>query len=153
MAVQRSAGILVYRHPPQPEVLLGHMGGPFWRRKDNGAWTIPKGEYGDSETPEDAARREFTEELGIPLPPGDLQPLGEIRQSGGKVVTAWALHADVDLSAFSPGTFEIEWPPRSGRRQSFPELDRVAWFDVGTARSKVVKAQAVLLDRLVELLQ
>ena len=152
MTAKRSAGILLYRNSHRPEVLLGHMGGPFFSRKDDGAWTIPKGEYTDDETPQETARREFVEELGIALPPVDLRPLGEIRQSGGKVVTAWALLGDVDLSTFQPGTFEMEWPPRSGRRQEFPELDRVAWFDIATARSKVVKAQSVLMDRLVELL-
>jgi predicted NUDIX family NTP pyrophosphohydrolase len=131
-------------------VLLGHMGGPFWARKDAGAWTIPKGEPDPGEDLETTARREFAEELGLPVPAGRLHPLGEVRQSSGKVVTAWALEGDVDPDDVVPGTFELEWPPRSGRRQTFPELDRVAWFDLDTARAKVVTAQDVLLDRLEE---
>lgn len=151
MVTKRSAGIVLYRLPDgPPEVLLGHMGGPFWQRKDDGAWSIPKGEYTDDEQPEDAARREFAEELGFALPPGELRPLGEVKQSGGKVVTAWALAGEVDLDAFKPGTFELEWPPRSGQRQEFPELDRIAWFDLETAAAKLVKAQREFLDRLSE---
>lgn len=150
---KRSAGILVYRSTDgRVEVLLGHMGGPFWQRRDAGAWTIPKGEYAEDETPEAAARREFTEELGLPAPPGELQPLGEVKQSGGKVVTAWAVEGSVDPAAVEPGTFELEWPPRSGQLQEFPELDRVEWFDVDRARGKIVAAQQAFLDRLTELL-
>lgn len=148
-----SAGILLYRTSGgSTEVLLGHMGGPFWQRKDAGAWSIPKGEYGDDEQPEAAARREFTEELGLPVPPGELQPLGEVKQSGGKVVTAWALRGDVDPAAVAPGVFQLEWPPRSGRLQDFPEVDRVEWFAVDAAREKIVAGQRPLLDRLTELL-
>lgn len=151
MAGKRSAGILLFRRSDGAlEVLLGHMGGPFWARKDAGAWSIPKGEYLSDEGPEAAARREFTEELGLPVPPGELIPLGEVRQSGGKTVTAWALAADLDPATITPGTFELEWPPRSGQLQEFPELDRVTWFDVPTARSKLVKAQLEFLDRLTE---
>ncbi|TDE02425.1 NUDIX domain-containing protein [Jiangella asiatica] len=149
MAGKRSAGIVLWRTGPDGvEVLLGHMGGPFWTRKDAGAWSIPKGEYDDDEEPAAAARREFTEELGLPVPDGDLVELGTVKQSGGKTVTAWALAGDLDPAAVVPGTFELEWPPRSGRRQAFPEVDRVAWFDLGTAREKIVKAQAAFLDRL-----
>jgi len=150
---KRSAGILVYRSTDgRVEVLLGHMGGPFWQRRDAGAWTIPKGEYAEDETPEAAARREFTEELGLPAPAGELQPLGEVKQSGGKVVTAWAVEGSVDPAAVEPGTFELEWPPRSGQLQQFPELDRVEWFDVDHAREKIVAAQQAFLDRLTDLL-
>jgi predicted NUDIX family NTP pyrophosphohydrolase len=151
VTARRSAGLLLFRHADQGlEVLLGHMGGPFWARKDAGAWTIPKGEPDPGEDLETTARREFAEELGLPVPAGRLHPLGEVRQSSGKVVTAWALEGDVDPDDVVPGTFELEWPPRSGRRQTFPELDRVAWFDLDTARAKVVTAQDVLLDRLEE---
>jgi predicted NUDIX family NTP pyrophosphohydrolase len=149
--MRTSAGILLYRRAADGiEVLLGHMGGPFWARKDAGAWSIPKGEYADGETAWDAARREFTEELGHPVPRGEPLPLGEIRQSGGKVVTAWALEGDLDADAITSNTFDLEWPPRSGRRQSFPEIDRAAWLSLAAARGLIVRAQAVLLDRLAE---
>jgi len=135
----------------RPEVLLGHMGGPYWARKDRGAWTIPKGEYADGEDPLAAALREFEEEIGVPVPIAELADfidLGEARQSGGKIVRAWAVEGDLDPSTAVSNTFEIEWPPRSGRLQSFPELDRVAWFDLATARSLIVEGQRPLLDRL-----
>jgi predicted NUDIX family NTP pyrophosphohydrolase len=141
----------VVLHRPGPggiEVLLGHMGGPFWARKDDGAWSIPKGEHGPDEDPRDAAAREFAEELGAPLPDGALVDLGEVRLSGGKRVTAFALAADFDADAIVPGTFSMEWPPRSGRHQDFPEIDRAAWFDLDTARRKITKGQLPLLDRL-----
>lgn len=150
-----SAGILLWRRERvtgsgHVEVLLGHMGGPFWSRKDDGAWSIPKGMVEAGESPIAAARREFTEELGFPIPPGELIDLGEVRQSSKKIVRAWALELDsaihLDLDAIVSNTFEIEWPPRSGRMQSFPEIDRVAWFDLGTARRKAVSAQSVLFD-------
>lgn len=145
-----SAGIVLWRHGPAGElqVLLGHMGGPFWARKDDGAWSIPKGLVDDGEDPIDAARREFVEELGVDLPAGELVPLGEIRQSSSKVVVAWALQGDVDVDAIAPGTFEMEWPRGSGRTQEFPEIDRAEWFDLATAKQKCVRAQAELLDRL-----
>ncbi|SDU88567.1 NUDIX domain-containing protein [Jiangella alkaliphila] len=149
MAGKQSAGILLHRAGPDGvEVLLGHMGGPFWAKKDAGAWSLPKGEYDDTETPEAAARREFTEELGLPVPAGELVELGTVKQSGGKTVTAWALRGDLDPGAVVPGTFELEWPPRSGHTQEFPEVDRVAWFPLDVAREKIVKAQAAFLDRL-----
>jgi predicted NUDIX family NTP pyrophosphohydrolase len=149
VVARRSAGILLHRAGPDGvEVLLGHMGGPFWARKDAGAWTLPKGEYGDDETPEAAARREFTEELGLPVPSGELVPLGEVKQSGGKVVTAWALRADLDPADVVPGTFDLEWPPRSGKVAQFPELDRVAWFGLDAAAAKIVKSQSPLLTAL-----
>lgn len=153
MAARTSAGLLLYRHGPDgPEVLLAHMGGPFWASRDAGAWSLPKGEHGEDEEPEAAARREFVEELGVAVPDGDLRPLGSVRQSGGKVVTAFALEADLDPDAIVPGTFELEWPPRSGRTRAFPECDRVAWFDLDTAREKLVTAQRELLVRLAEML-
>jgi predicted NUDIX family NTP pyrophosphohydrolase len=149
--VRRSAGLLLHRPGDGgTEVLLGHMGGPFYARRDAGAWTIPKGEYDPAEPAWEAARREFEEELGLPPPAGEAVPLGEVRQSGGKVVTAWAVEADLDPATIAPGTFRMEWPPRSGRIEEFPELDRVAWFTVERAREVIVKAQAAFLDRLAE---
>jgi predicted NUDIX family NTP pyrophosphohydrolase len=147
----RSAGLLLFRHTGQGlEVLLGHMGGPFFARRESGAWTVPKGEYDPGEPAWEAARREFREELGLPPPDGEALPLGEVRQSGGKTVTAWAVEADLDPAAVVPGTFAMEWPPRSGRVQEFPELDRVAWFPLERAREMIVGAQAAFLDRLAE---
>jgi predicted NUDIX family NTP pyrophosphohydrolase len=149
--IRRSAGLLLFRRTAAgAEVLLGHMGGPFWARKDAGAWSVPKGEYGDDEQPWDAARREFREELGLPAPEGTPLPLGEVVQSGGKHVTVWAVEADLDPADMVPGTFTMEWPPRSGRTAEFPELDRVAWFTLDAAREALVKAQATFLDRLAQ---
>jgi predicted NUDIX family NTP pyrophosphohydrolase len=130
-------------------VLLGHMGGPFWSRKDDHAWSIPKGEYGPDEDAFAAALREFEEELGSPPPASGYLALGEVRQRNGKVVTAWAVEGDLDADAIVSNSFEIEWPPRSGRRQAFPEVDRAAWFDLEHARPKLVTAQAEFLDRLI----
>ena len=145
----RSAGLLLYRlRDGTPQVLLGHMGGPFWARKDERAWSIPKGEHGDEEDALAAARREFAEETGTPPPDGEPLPLGEVRQTGGKRVTAWALEGDLDPAAIASNTFTLEWPPRSGRTQEFPEIDRAAWFDLPTARAKIVKGQVPLLDAL-----
>jgi len=144
-----SAGILLYRlRPGGPEVLLGHMGGPFWARKDDGAWSIPKGEHGPEEDPRAAAAREFAEELGLPLPDGPLAELGEVRLSGGKRVRAFALAADLDVTRVVPGVFTMEWPPRSGVQREFPEIDRAEWFPVDVARKKINPAQAAFLDRL-----
>lgn len=144
----KSAGVLAFRAKGHRlEVLLVHAGGPFWRNKDRGAWSIPKGEYGSGEEAEQAARREFREELGVELT-GPLSPLGEIRQRGGKVVTGFAAERDIDVAAITSNTFEIEWPPRSGKRQSFPEIDRAEWFDLATAREKINESQRKLLDRL-----
>lgn len=149
---KRSAGILLFRGTgPDLEVLLGHMGGPFWAAKDERAWTVPKGEYEPDETPVAAARREFQEELGLPPPDGELLPLDSVRQSGGKLVTVWALAGDLDPERVTPGTFTMEWPKGSGRIQEFPELDRAAWFDLDTARRKIVAAQEPFLDGLEEL--
>jgi predicted NUDIX family NTP pyrophosphohydrolase len=148
---RRSAGLLVYRHTDGGlEVLLGHMGGPFFAKKDAGAWTVPKGEYEPDEPAWEAARREFREELGLEPPDGEAVALGEVRQSGGKTVTAWAVEGDLDPAAITPGTFTMEWPPRSGRLTEFPEVDRVAWYGLDRAREVIVKAQAAFLDRLAE---
>jgi predicted NUDIX family NTP pyrophosphohydrolase len=152
----RSAGLLLYRRTAEGmlEVLLGHMGGPYWARKGAGAWTLPKGEYDpDAEDAHAAALREFAEELGLPAPTdpaGPDLPLGTVRQRAGKAVTAWARRADLDVSLVVPGTFEMEWPPHSGRRETFPELDRVAWWPLPDARRLVVTAQVELLDRLAQ---
>jgi predicted NUDIX family NTP pyrophosphohydrolase len=149
--VTTSAGLVVFRLRARSlEVLLGHMGGPFWARKDEGAWSIPKGELLDGEDPLAGARREFAEELGAAPPDGDVLELGEIRQRGGKVVIAFAVRGDFDPAAIVPGTFELEWPPRSGRMRSFPEIDRVAWFELPVARRRIVKGQIALLERLAE---
>ncbi|MFE6640183.1 NUDIX domain-containing protein [Streptomyces tendae] len=150
--MRRSAGLLLHRRGPggEVQVLLGHMGGPFYTRRDAGAWTVPKGEYDPAEPAWEAARREFREELGLPPPEGEAVPLGEVRQAGGKVVTVWAVAADLDPAAVVPGTFTMEWPPRSGRTEEFPELDRVAWFGLDRACEVIVKAQAAFLDRLAE---
>lgn len=149
MTGRRSAGILLFRRVNgSVEVLLGHMGGPFWARRDTGGWSVPKGEYEPDEQPEAAARREFAEELGVPVPSGELVLLDEVRQSGGKVVTVWALEGDLDPDVVVPGTFEMEWPKGSGRLQAFPEVDRVEWFGLEQAREKLVKAQREFLDRL-----
>jgi predicted NUDIX family NTP pyrophosphohydrolase len=151
MPGKRSAGILLFRRVDgDVQVLLGHMGGPLWARRDAGGWTIPKGEYQPDEEPLDAARREFAEELGFPLPAADLIELGSIKQAGGKVVTAWAGEGDVDPAEIVPGTFDLEWPKGSGQIQQFPELDRVAWFGLDEAAQKLVAAQREFLDRLAE---
>jgi predicted NUDIX family NTP pyrophosphohydrolase len=131
-------------------VLLVHPGGPLWAKRDAGSWSIPKGEYGDDEDPRACALREFEEETGTALPPGELIDLGDIRQKSGKVVTAWAAEGDLDADAVHSNTFSMEWPPRSGRTQDFPEIDRAGWFTPDEAREKLVPAQAELLDRLLE---
>jgi predicted NUDIX family NTP pyrophosphohydrolase len=141
--------VLLYRRRDgDVEVLAGHMGGPFWARKDDGAWSLPKGEYGPGEDAYATALREFEEETGSPVPAADLVPLGQVRQSGGKVLTVWAGEGDLDADACRSNTFSLEWPPRSGRLQEFPEVDRSAWLPVEVARTKLVKGQVPLLDRL-----
>ena len=146
-----SAGILLWRRGDGgPEVLLGHMGGPFWARKDDGAWSLPKGEHGPDEEPEAVARREFEEELGSPVPVGELLPLGEHRVTSGKVLAVWAVEGDLDAGTCVSNTFELEWPPRSGRVQEFPEIDRTAWVPLDVARTKLVKGQVPLLDALAQ---
>jgi predicted NUDIX family NTP pyrophosphohydrolase len=145
----RSAGILLFRRGAAgPEVLLVHPGGPFWARKDQGAWSIPKGEYGDDEAPLECARREFAEETGIALPEAELVELGEVRQRGGKRVRAWAAEGDLDPESVQSNTFEMEWPPQSGRTEAFPEIDRAGWFGLDEARERLLAAQAPFLDRL-----
>jgi predicted NUDIX family NTP pyrophosphohydrolase len=151
---KRSAGILLYRLTSgAPEVLLVHPGGPFWARRDAGAWSIPKGEHGDDEDPQACARREFEEETGTALPAGALADLGTVRQKGGKRVAAWAAEGDLDVEAIRSNTFELEWPPRSGRLQAFPEVDRAGWFGLEAAREALNPAQAPFLDRLCALLE
>ena len=152
---KRSAGILLYRvRGGAVEVLLVHPGGPFWANRDLGAWTIPKGEYEGGEEPVDAALREFREETGHEPPaPDGLLELGTVRQRGGKVIAAWAAEGDLDPDAIASGTFELEWPPRSGNLRAFPEVDRAGWFDPDTARRKLLPAQAELVDRLLERVQ
>ena len=146
---RRSAGLLLYRRRDGAvELLLVHPGGPLWARRDAGAWSIPKGEVGEGEDPRAVALREFEEETGHPTPRGELVALGEVRQRGGKLVTAWAAAGDLDPAAITSNTFTLEWPPRSGRRREFPEVDRAGWFDPVTAREKLLAAQAELVDRL-----
>ena len=148
-----SAGLLLYRWSDGGlEVLLGHMGGPFWANKQAGAWTVPKGEHGPDEDARTAAVREFTEEVGAPPPDGADLPLGEIRQRSGKRVTAWARAGDLDPRTAVSNLVEVEWPPRSGRRIVVPELDEVRWVPVDEARGLVVRGQEAFLDRLVEAL-
>lgn len=144
-----SAGVLLYRTcNGVVDVLIAHPGGPFWARKDNGAWSIPKGEYNDGEDPWAAAQREFAEELGLSVPPGPRIELGALKQSGGKVVTAFAVHSDLDVSNTRSNTFELEWPKGSGTLREFPEVDRVGWFALAGARAKLLKGQHEFLDRL-----
>jgi predicted NUDIX family NTP pyrophosphohydrolase len=146
-----SAGIVLYRRTDRGvEVLLGHMGGPYWAKKDDGAWSIPKGEYDDTEDAYEAARREFAEEIGQAPPDTAVIDLGQIVQRNGKVVTAYALEGDLDPDSVVSNTFDLEWPPRSGRIQSFPEIDRAAWFDAEEARTKALASQGELFDRLAQ---
>jgi predicted NUDIX family NTP pyrophosphohydrolase len=149
---RRSAGILLHRAGAGGrEVLLVHPGGPFWAKRDDGAWSIPKGEYEDGEEPLAAARREFVEEIGSALAAvGELIALGDVRQKNRKLVSAWAAEGDLDTSTVRSNTFEMEWPPRSGRRQAFPEIDRAEWFPLAQARAKLIEAQVAFLDRLEE---
>jgi predicted NUDIX family NTP pyrophosphohydrolase len=150
-AVRRSAGLLLFRRRGEDvELLLAHMGGPFWARKDAHGWSIPKGEYEEGEDPLAAARREFEEELGSPPLPGELIDLGEVRQSGGKRVRVWAQEGDLDAEGIVSNTFDLEWPRGSGRIQSFPEVDRAGWFGPEVARTKLVKGQAPFVDVLLQ---
>jgi predicted NUDIX family NTP pyrophosphohydrolase len=146
-----SAGLLLWRRRDGViQVLLAHMGGPFWSGKDDAAWSIPKGLYDDDEEPLTAAIREFTEELGlpVPVPPDALMPLGELRQPSGKRLTVWAAEADLDPADVRPGLFTMEWPPRSGKQAEFPEIDRVEWFPPDVAAAKLVRGQRPFLARL-----
>jgi predicted NUDIX family NTP pyrophosphohydrolase len=151
-STNRSAGLLLHRRRAGVlEVLLVHPGGPFWARRDAGAWSIPKGEYGPGEDPLTAARREFEEELGTPPPSGPAHDLGEIRQRAGKRVRAFALVGDLEAERITSNTFKLEWPPRSGRMIDVPEVDRAEWFTIEEAGKKINPAQAELLERLVAL--
>lgn len=144
-----SAGLLLYRETAGVvDVLIAHPGGPFWARRDDGAWSIPKGEYTDDEDPWAAAQREFSEELGLPVPDGPRIELGRLKQPSGKVVTAFAVRADLDVSDVRSNTFELEWPKGSGKVREFPEVDRVGWFPVAQARAKLITGQRGFLDRL-----
>ena len=148
-----SAGILLHRRGEAgAEVLLVHPGGPFWARKDLGVWSIPKGELDEGEDPRACALREFAEETGTRLPDGTLDDLGSVRQKSGKEVTAFAVAGDLDPATVVSNTFELEWPPRSGRTQEFPEIDRAEWFGLDAAREKLNPAQAAFVDRLEALL-
>ena len=150
---KKSAGLLLFRQRPEgAEVLLVHPGGPFWARKDEGAWSIPKGEFGEEEDPLAAAMREFEEETGA-RPAGEFVPLEPLKQPGGKLIFAWALGSDFDPASLKSNTFSMEWPPRSGRRQEFTEVDRAAWFGVESARRKILKGQAGFLDQLIRYLE
>jgi predicted NUDIX family NTP pyrophosphohydrolase len=149
---KRSAALLVYRRRGQDglEVLIGHMGGPFWARKNARAWSIPKGEYDETEDPLDAARREFEEEIGSPAPPGAVAELGEQHQSGGKIIVTYAVEGDLDLAGFRSNTFTMEWPRGSGQVQEFPEVDRAEWMSLARASDMLVKGQVPILDALRE---
>lgn len=151
MAKKITAGLLLYRRRGEPEVFLVHPGGPFWTKKDAGAWSLPKGEIGEGEDPLQAAKREFTEETGFPIE-GEFRPLDPIKQSGGKVVQAWAIEADCDPAQVRSNLFAMVWPPKSGRTQQFPEVDRAEWFPIAEARKRIIPAQVKFLDQLVSVL-
>ena len=150
---KQSAGLLLYRRSHNSiEVLLVHPGGPFWAKKDSGAWSIPKGEYAEGEEPLSAARREFEEETGFPAPASEIA-LGELKQAGGKIVKAWAAEGDCDPSKLVSNFCEIEWPPRSGRKMEIPEVDRAAWFSIDEARDRILQSQQPFLERLEQKLE
>jgi predicted NUDIX family NTP pyrophosphohydrolase len=151
---RRSAGLLLYRRTSAGafEVLLAHPGGPLWAKRDAGVWTVPKGEFHEGEEAWAVARREFEEETGHPAPDGDSIELGEIRQKGGKLVEAWALEGDLDPATARSNTFPLEWPPRSGRWITIPEIDRVEWFAPDEARQRIKDAQIPFIDRLLDAL-
>ena len=151
MARKNSAGLLLYRRHDGVEVFLIHPGGPFWAKKDNGAWSLPKGEIGEGEDPLEAAKREFTEETGLSIN-GEFRALEPVRQSGGKVVHAWAIETDCDPSQVRSNLFSLEWPPKSGRTQQFPEVDRAAWFEIPEARQRILAGQLGLIEQLSALL-
>ena len=147
---KRSAGLLMFRwRGEELEVFLVHPGGPFWAKKDAGAWSIPKGEYAEDEDPLTAARREFEEETGMAAA-GEFIPLTDIKQAGGKIVKAWAIEGDCDAAAAKSNMFSMEWPPKSGRMREFPEIDRAEWFPIGAAREKLLKGQVGFLDQLAQ---
>jgi predicted NUDIX family NTP pyrophosphohydrolase len=144
--MKRSAGLLLYRmRPDGPEFFLVHPGGPFWAKKDEGAWSIPKGLYGEGEPPLDAARREFREETGLPID-GDFIPLGEFKQPGGKIVSSWLIESDCDPAAVKSNLFSMEWPPRSGKIAQFPEIDRAGWFAPEQALTRVLRGQKAIIE-------
>jgi predicted NUDIX family NTP pyrophosphohydrolase len=147
-----SAGLLVYRISGSGvvEVLIAHPGGPYWSKRDEGAWSVPKGEYAEGADPLAAAEREFAEEIGYPAPAGERIDLGEIKQAGGKRVTVWAVHGDLDLSGAQSNTFEMEWPRGSGKVREFPEVDRVEWVAASGARVRLLKGQVPFIDRLMD---
>jgi predicted NUDIX family NTP pyrophosphohydrolase len=147
---KHSAGILMFRfRENSPEVFLVHPGGPFWAKKDEGAWSIPKGEFNiDSEDPLEGAKREFAEETGFTVE-GEFISLDMLKQSGMKIVHAWAVEGECDAAKIKSNTFSMEWPPRSGKQQEFPEIDRAEWFDIETAKIKILKGQRAFLDRLI----
>lgn len=150
---KKSAGLLLYRHIQDSiEVLLVHPGGPFWRNKDEGAWTVPKGEFDDAEDPLYAAKREFKEETGSDPPDDGYLPLKPIKQKNGKIVHAWAVNGDFDPASLESNTFALEWPPKSGRMQEFPEVDRAEWFTLDIAKRKMLAGQPTLVDELLQLL-
>ena len=150
---QQSSGLLLFRRRPGGlEVLLVHPGGPFWSRKDLGAWSIPKGGHEPGETPIDAAQREFREETGFSVD-GPFLPLTPVRQAGGKLVTAWAVEGDLDASAVRSTTFTMEWPPKSGRQKEFPEVDRAAWFPLDMALQKILAGQRPLIEELLKVVE
>lgn len=153
MPSKKSAGLLPFRFQNKnPEVLLAHPGGPFWKNKDVGAWSIVKGEYNDDEEPLSAAKREWQEETGLKIS-GKFIPLNPVKQKSGKEIIAWAVESDLDPTDIKSNTFEIEWPPKSGKKQSFPEIDRVAWFSIKEAKEKINPAQVALIEELVKLLK
>lgn len=150
-----SAGILVYHFKAEGalQVLLVHPGGPFWKNKDEGAWSIPKGEYVQGEDALLVAKREFKEETGIELPAGEFKPLKAVKIKSGKLISAWAIRAELDLTLFQSNQFEMEWPPRSGRRQFFPEVDKAEWFTLEDAKIKINAGQVAFLDQLSEIIE
>jgi predicted NUDIX family NTP pyrophosphohydrolase len=146
---KRSAGLLLFRRESgELRVFLVHPGGPFWQKRDLGSWSIPKGEYIDGEDARAVALREFEEETGVTPPTGDLLALGEVRQAGGKIVTAWAIEGEIDPEKIVSNTFETVWPPKSGRRETFPEIDRAGWFTLAEAEDKIIGGQRAFLERL-----
>jgi predicted NUDIX family NTP pyrophosphohydrolase len=149
---KQAAGILLFRRGPAGlKVLLAHPGGPLWARKDDGAWTLPKGQFTDGEAPLDAAKREFEEEMGS-KPTGNFRELGTLKQPSGKIIHAWAAESDFNVATVRSNLFSMEWPPKSGRMGEFPEIDRAEWFSIDEARVKILKGQAPFLDRLLALL-
>jgi predicted NUDIX family NTP pyrophosphohydrolase len=151
MAKKTSAGLLLYRQRGELEVFLVHPGGPFWAKKDAGAWSLPKGEIAEGEDPLETARREFTEETGFPID-GEFRQLTPVKQAGGKIVHAWAIEADCDPAQLRSNLFSMEWPPKSGKTKEFPEVDRAAWFNIPEARKRINASQMGLLDQLISTL-